>query len=261
MGHIARHGPQSSCNLYEQTRDTHRCKDSALRDMQKLRAGGFLSLPPQQRATEHAEFKPYVYDLTRHARDYLEDCGLSEPTVRPTGHWWHALAVSQVTSSIDIAAARAGVGYLPAPVILGLKGAEFAIPVGRSKLIPDQLFALNYCGGFRAFVLEVDRGTEPKVSSSKRKSWSRSIAQYRALIERDGIRKHYGLRANLLVLWVFTRPGRERRFIDLAERHGGDLNQVLLSQTVDPDARDPHWHLFQDAWRMSGDREMSIAVG
>ena len=52
----------------------------------------------------------------------------------------------------SVAAARAGVCYLPAPTILGLRNADFAIPRGRSKLIPDQLFALNYCGGFRAFV-------------------------------------------------------------------------------------------------------------
>ena len=104
--HIARHGPQSSVHLYEATRDTHRCRDTALRRMQKLRAGGYLVLPPQQRATERAECAPYVYDLTQKTRSYLSDLGLDEPTVRPTGHWWHAYLTACVTSSIDICASR-----------------------------------------------------------------------------------------------------------------------------------------------------------
>ena len=40
LKHVERHGPQSSQFLFELTRDTHRCKDTALRDLQKLRAGG-----------------------------------------------------------------------------------------------------------------------------------------------------------------------------------------------------------------------------
>lgn len=47
LKHIERHGPQCSQYLYELTRDTHRCKDTALRQMQKLRAGGYLALPQQ----------------------------------------------------------------------------------------------------------------------------------------------------------------------------------------------------------------------
>ena len=140
LKHIERHGPQSSQFLYELTKDTHRCKDTALRQMQKLRAGGYLTLPRQQRATERAEFNPYIYDLTRKARDYLLDLGIAEPTVRPTGHWWHGYAVSQVTSSIDIAAMRKGIRYIPAHDILAINGVDLAVPIGRAKLIPDQLF-------------------------------------------------------------------------------------------------------------------------
>lgn len=261
LKHIERHGPQPSTHLYELTQNSHRCKDTCLRDMQKLRAGGFLMLPRQQRATERAEFKPYIYDLTKQARAHLEDHGLAEATVRPTGHWWHGLAVSRVTSSIDIAASRAGVRYIPAHMILELDGAEFAIPVGRSKLMPDQLFALDYGGGFRAFALEVDRGTEPKVSAAKRKSWARSIDQYCRLVERDGFRSHYGLKANILVLWVFTRPGLEQRFRDLAANYAGRLNKTLLTQTIEPEVHAPHWHLFEENWRMTEDRTMSIAIG
>ncbi|GGD29039.1 replication-relaxation family protein [Sinisalibacter lacisalsi] len=215
--HIARHGPQSSLSLCELTHDTHRCKDTALRQMQKLRAGGYLMLPRQQRATERAEFNPYIYDLTRKAKDHLVDLGEDEPTVRPTGHWWHGYTVSQVTGGIDIAAARAGVRYIPAHEILAIKCAELAIPIGRSKLIPDQLFALDYGGAFRAFALEVDRGTEPKTSPANRKSWARSIDQYRKVFEDQLYKSHYGLNANLLVLWVFNTRSRQARFLEMLQ--------------------------------------------
>ena len=71
LQHIERHGPLSSIHLHAHTEDTHRCRDTSLRQIQKLRAGGFLMLPRQQRFTEYADFNPYIYDLTRQARDYL----------------------------------------------------------------------------------------------------------------------------------------------------------------------------------------------
>lgn len=230
--HIERHGPQSSQALYELTRDTHQCKDTALRQMQKLRAGGYLTLPRQQRATERAEFNPYIYDLARRAQDHLLDIGADEPTVRPTGHWWHAYMVSQATSGIDIAAARAGVRYIPAHEILAIKGAELAIPIGRSKLIPDQLFALDYGGAYRAIALEVDRGTEPKTSPANRKSWARSIEQYRQVIDQQLSKSHYGLNANLLVLWVFSTPSKQARFLEMLEPLPGRTAAAFLTASI-----------------------------
>ncbi|MDU8913928.1 replication-relaxation family protein [Aestuariicoccus sp. MJ-SS9] len=216
--HIERHGPQSSVYLFEVTRDTHRCKDTALRALQRLRAGGFLTLPRQQRATARAEFEPYIYDLTTRARDFLAARGLSEPAIRPTGHWWHAYATACVTSSIDIMAARAGVRYIPCHVILARKGAGLGIPTSKGSVIPDQLFALDYGGSFRAFALEVDRGTEPLRSSSARKSIQKSLAQYSQILEDQVYKTQYGLKANLLVLWVFHSSRRQRQFLDLAAR-------------------------------------------
>ncbi len=233
LKHIERHGPQSSQYLYELTRDTHRCKDTALRQIQKLRAGGFLTLPKQQRQTEHAEFNPYIYDLTRRGKEHLIDLGIAEPTVRPTGHWWHGYMTSCVTSSIDIAVAREGVRYIPAHEILARKGASLAIPVGNGKLIPDQLFALDYGGSYRAFALEVDRGTEPITTSSQRKSYEGSIELYCKLIEREFHKSHYGLKASLLILWVFSSRSNEARFlamlVDIPER----VSRHFLTQSIE----------------------------
>lgn len=234
LKHIERHGPQSSEFLFELTRDTHRCRDTALRQLQKLRAGGFLRLPSQQRHTADADFQPYIYDLDRRGREHLTDIGLAEPTVRPTGHWWHSYSVSRVTSAIDIAAARRGIRYVPAHEILAIHGSTLAVPLGRQRLIPDQLFALNYGGSFRAFALEVDRGTEPKVSTAKRKSWQSSIELYRELLDREHHKRHWGLRANLLVLWIFARRSDEARFRELAAKTARSVEPYLVTTSVPP---------------------------
>ena len=262
--HIERHGPQSSQYLYELTRNTHSCRDTALRQMQKLRAGGYLTLPRQQRATERAEFNPYIYDLTKKAKDHLCDLGLDEPTVRPTGHWWHGYTVSCVTSAIDIAAARQGTRYIPAHDILARTGGDLAIPVARSKLIPDQLFALDYGSRYRVFALEVDRGTEPKTSSARRKSWARSIEQYDKVIAQQTYKTHYGLKANLIVLWVFTTPSKQKRFLEMVTNETNTIARSVLTRSLPtgdlrevigalPDS------LFGGTWKRAEGASVSIA--
>lgn len=144
--------------------------------------------------------------------------------------------MSRVTSSIDIAAARDGVRFIPAHEILAIKNAPLAIPVGNRKLIPDQIFALDYGGRYRAFVLEVDRGTEPKTSSTARKSYGSSIELYREMIEKGRHRSHYGLKATTLISWVFTRRSNEQRFLDMVGQIGGQAKELICTQVM-PDGR------------------------
>lgn len=264
LKHIERHGPQSSQYLFELTRDTHRCKDTALRQMRKLRAGGFLSLPRQQRAIEYADFNPFIYDITKQAKDHLTDLGIAASTVRPAGHWWHGYITSCVTSSIDIAAAREGVRYIPAHDILAKKNAPLAIPVGSSKLIPDQLFALDYGGSYRVIALEVDRGTEPKTSATNRKSWVRSIEQYRRVIEREIYKSHYGLKADMFVLWVFTSQAKQQRFLELVGQANGAIAQAMPTRAILHTVRElassgPYDELFSDHWNRAAGGAVSIA--
>ena len=232
LKHIERHGPQSSEWLIAQTSDTHRCKDTGLRCLQRLRAGGFLRLPPQQRQTARADFNPYIYDLTKQARDYLAGLGIAEPTVRPTGHWWHAYAVSALTGALDILTRRHGIEYIPAHKILGRVGADLPIPVRRQKIVPDQLFALRYPTGYRAFVLEMDRGTEPLQSPSARKSMTSSIDLYRDMFETNAHRRHYGLQATTLVLCAFSSPARLSAFFRLVSEKAANQEERFLGQVM-----------------------------
>ena len=110
--------------------------------------------------------------------------------------------------------------------------ATLAIPIGQERLIPDQLFALDYGGRYRAFALEVDRGTEPKTSPAKRKSWQRSIRQYALTMERNLGNVHYGLNAPLLSLWVFARPTDEAQFLKMVGEAGGVISGAVLTTNL-----------------------------
>ncbi|WP_108816097.1 replication-relaxation family protein [Loktanella sp. Alg231-35] len=230
-----RHGPQSSEFLYECTRDTHRCRDTALRRMQALREAGYLRLPPQQRQIAKADFNPYVYDLTKLGWDILADHHELEKHCRPTGHWWHGFWVSAISSAIEITATRAGLTYVPAARILALRGVDMAMPVSGSKVIPDQLFALKYPDGYRAFALEVDRGAEPVRSEAARKSLARSTAQYREVLQEKLHQQHYGLKSNLMVLWAFTNCRRQAHFAGLLTSRDRRLVHTAV------DALFPRW--------------------
>jgi Replication-relaxation len=259
LKHIERHGPQSSVLIHELTKNTHRCKDTALRQLQHLRAGGFLTLPPQQRATARAECNPYIYDLTPKAKRWLADHDLGEPTVTPTGHWWHGYAVSCATSALDIAAARAGVRYIPAHDILARRLVSLGIPVAGKLLIPDQLFALDYGGCFRTFALEVDRGTEPISSPANRKSLVASVDAYRAIITGDLGRAHYGTKSSLVTLWVFGTQKRASTFLDIVRARGGKAAQSILVQVL-PDVRtSPPTDLFASNWQRADGSQINIS--
>lgn len=256
--HIERHGPQSSEMLVALTRDTHRSKDTALRDLQKLRAAGFLRLPQQQRATERAEFKPYIYDLTRQASDHLAATGLAEPTLRPTGHWWHAYEVSSFTGSLDLATTRAGRAYIPAHAVLGPSRTDLAICLDRAKLIPDQFFAIRYADGYRAFMLEVDRGTEPVRSERARKSLRQPVDRYAAIFSAGLHHQHYGHRATTLALFVFTSSLRTAAFLEIVQKRAGAQADRLLAKTL------PHQAGFAGMTKLHGQPWVNgrgVAVG
>jgi hypothetical protein len=235
LAHIERHGPQSSVALLDLTSDTHRCRDTGLRSLQRLRAGGFLSLPLQQRSIERAEFHPYVYDVTQKAKTWLADKGCLEEAVRPTGHWWHSYTVSSITAAIDRAAEMRGVSYIPARKILNIRQTPLGIPYAGGTIIPDQIFALNYGGNFRAFMVEVDRGTEPLSSKSARESLARKVTGYGQIITRDLHRKHYGLKSPLALLFTFASQARAHRFMEMIAADYTGLASATLVQVLAAD--------------------------
>ncbi len=241
FAHIDRHGPQSSEFLIELTRDTHRCKDSALRRLQALREAGYLFLPSQQRQIAKADFHPYIYDLTPMGFEHLSYEQPSEQHCRPTGHWWHGLWVASVSSAIEILASRLGHEYVPAERIIAIKDVSVGIPLTKGSVVPDQIFAIKSDDGYLAYALEVDRATEPVRSTAARKSLKRSVGQYREVLGQGLHKQHYGLKCELVVLWVFLRRAREAQWRSCFQ--GGTTRQK--SNVFEADF--PRWEQLQAA--------------
>lgn len=190
-------------------------------------------MPPQQRATERAEFNPYIYDITPKGRIYLDEAGQLVPSLRPSGHWWHAYTVGALTAAIDRMAVQAGISYLPPQTILDRKGVGLGIRTSSGLVIPDQLFALDYGGSYRAFLLEVDRGTEPHASRAAKESLARKIREYTEVFSRDLHRQHYGLRCPIALLFAFTSKVRVARFLNDVQSNSPRV-PALLVQALDP---------------------------
>jgi hypothetical protein len=234
LAHINRHGPQPSTALHDLTAATHRCRYTSLRALQRLRAGGIVCLPPQQRAIAHADFHPYIYDLSPLGRAHLENEDRLEPAIRPTGHWWHSYGVGALTSAIERMGTRNGITYIPAHQILARVDRPFTLPAAHGPVVPDQLFALNYGGGFRAFLLEHDRGTEPLVSKAARESLHQKLVRYDTLVASDGIRRHYGLTCPVALLFTFTSKVRAKHFAALVNPKFPTLAPTILFTMLDP---------------------------
>lgn len=260
MAHIARHGPQSSAYLHELTRDTHRCKDTTLRELQKLRAGGFLFLPQQQRQVERAEFNPYIYDLTDRGKRCLQDHGLTVPPRPVSGPWQHQHLTARVTAAIDIAATRDGVRYIPRHDILARRDATLSIPLAGKLLIPDQLFALDYGGSYRAFMLEVDQGTEPFDGRGGRKSIASMLQGYQSAFRQEVIHTHYGLRCPAVLLILCATISRARMVRDMAVQLGDPLAGLIVVGVAPADMHRRAPSLFAEGWLRANGQPFALGV-
>ena len=89
---------------------------------------------------------------------------------------------------------------------------------------------------------------------------------YGRVFERGLHRSHYGLKSNLLALWVFSNQAKEGRFLELVREHGGPLGDNVLAQSVASSvgtATDFHAHVafYEGLWNRPDGRTVRIASG
>jgi len=247
------HSLANSFYLHELTRDIGRNLKKSRLQMQKLRSGNLIELPFAQRLSTYSPWSnAYVYQLTDAGKKWLD---LPDAVV-PTGHWLHKYMTSCVTASIDVMARRDCCRFIPAHEILEKQGSTLGLTIDGRKLIPDQLFAIDYGGRYRAFAVEVDRGTEPRTSTDARKSYESSILQYKKFLGKKLYQNHYGLNTNMLALFVFASEHDQEIFLELVKKHGAGKN--FLTQSVpnfDTRYGRPYTppklfeHLWSDPWK------------
>ena len=205
---------------------------------------------------------------------------LSEPVAAPSGPWLHRFMVSCVTASIELRTlARPDLEFIAQHRILARAQTELRHPVPitdpssgqtmQRDLIPDALFGLEYQtdtgSRFRFFVVECDRATEPATTSNfNRKSWLRSLLQYRAYIGGGLYQNHLQLTAPLLALNVVTDEQRLERLLAVTEaEQGSAADPYLLCQSIDAFGmvwrpQEPIVSLLEKPWRRPRAAEFKI---
>jgi len=247
---LHRHGPLASTFLLAYSRSTHRSDGRAKDRLTHLyheagkHGGAYLERPWQQFATQGARYHDLVYDVSDAGLRALKDAGrLREHVPAPSGPWVHRYMTAAITASIEIAALRNdNVRYIFGDEILRRAETSLRFPVTvasvTSNLIPDALFGLEYAAGgrklYRFFIVEADRGTEPATATAsrhRRKSYERTIDQYREFVGRGQYRQPLRLTAGMVVLNVTTSEARLQNLIELTGKlsEGGRNSYMLFA--------------------------------
>ena len=274
------HGALSSRSLHALTEDTCKSLKATQRRLMILAneentpfGGKLLERPFQQNATYNARANFLMYDLAPASKRALQERGTwSDNRPASRNPWAHSAMTSAITSAIAIGCKKHGFTYMPQHELLDRAGTELRATVpykwnGEPKtgvLIPDALFAINYGGKYRAFVVEADRGTEPgEPSSDQRKSFKKNILQYENFISKGLYKKQYGFeKVGLMVLTVTTSPTRTKRFKEIIREVQGDTTYHLV-QTAEEFSlwfRPPDvlHRLYEDTWERVGFEPFNI---
>lgn len=283
---IHRHGPLSTPYLLAYSlhlrRSSTRAKDR-LTDLFNEDAtphgGTYLSRPWQQFETLDARYHDLVYDLTQHTVALLKEHDLySDYTPHSSGSWKHRFMVSSITASIELATLQTeNIRYIFQDEILARSGTKLSFPVTinahgtetTKELMPDGLFGLEYSDNdkkyYRFFLLEADRSTEPGAASTlDRKSYLRTILQYREFVGKGQYKDALDLSAGLLALHITTSDLRMRNLIDLTNKLSeGRGNNYMLYRAAPEFGRyftTPRilYDLFTDGWHRAGREPFQI---
>lgn len=175
----------------------------------------YLSRPIKQFQTIDARYNELIYGLTKAGETALREAGIwSDWVHKPGGPFWHQREVAKVTAGVELDCLKSpDHNYIQGWKVLERAQTKLRYPVtfkdpgtGRvltRELIPDQLYGIEYLTEegprYRFYVVEVERGTNPKTSTQDRKSVERMEAMYEVYIGQRKYREHLGLRAPVVL--------------------------------------------------------------
>lgn len=283
------HGPLPVTYLHQFTRHIHtdykRTQERLGRLYHEDRTyygGRYLDRPKDQEATPDGDRNHKVYDLLSPAEHALSDHGrLHEQVASPHGSWPHRFMVACITASIEIETlTHPTIAFIPQHRILARAGTSLRIPdvpylnpgtgiTERKCLIPDAVFGLRYAQPddskrFLFFLVEADRKTEVNALSSGRKTWERTIRQYRSLIGGGVYKQHFKLTSGMFVLNVTTTSGKMQSLLDLTNHIAeGRGNRFMLFQHEPSFGKFfkpglPRSDLLNGPWKRAGQPDLYI---
>ena len=236
MQKIHEHGPLSTSELLTFSDAGKQNKGGAqnrLTDLfnedNNVHSSAYLDRPPQQFQTIDARYNELIYTLTKAGEVALKESGLwSDWVHRPGGPFWHQRLTALVTAWVEIETGRRDdVNYISGWRVLERAQVRLRHPItfkdpGTGKvmtrdLIPDQIFGIEYLTDdgprYRFYLVEADRGTEPKTSAQDRKSLARVVEMHAQVTYSGGLKEHLQISAPLVSL-LFLRNGADREMVE-----------------------------------------------
>lgn len=271
---ISRHGPLPTNLLHEFTKHVRKDYTHLQNRLTEFYNGDdngpYLVRPQQQFAGFEARYQHVVYDLAPRAKNALAERGaLCRYSPKRTDPFLHQLMGACVSASLELTAPSRGLRYIPRDEILTHQRCPeatkalnnpMAVPVGASKLIPDDLFGLEYPGaGFRFFAVEIDRNTESiERKNLVQNSFGRKVAGYFDVLRNQTYRAHWGL-PNLYVLTVTTNATHALNIIECVRKQNEPRYGERFALTCEP-SFGANWrvprgvlhHLLDEPWTTIG---------
>lgn len=252
---LDRHGPLPSTYIHEFTKHLRRSEGRTKEQLGHLyhesntpHGGPYLERPWQQWQTMNARYQPAVSENTPLAEQVLTERELLPEAARNRGkqQFAHRLMVACITASIELAIKNDPalrfitqeeiLGRAPHPTLEIPCAISYTNPrTGKRQtlekpLMPDAIFGIEYQqAGFRFYMLEADRDHEPvRRADLNETSYLRKVLQYREVIEKGLYKKHFGMKAGMLVLNVTTNFQHMHHIIELVNELTGDRGSPYL---------------------------------
>ena len=236
---LERHGPLPSNYLFAFTKHIARNYKYHQQRLTELynedntpHRGFYLERPEQQFASINARYQPMAYALTEAGSLALRQNAIPRQMWEPpNGPYLHRFMTACSSASIELACLTLGLKYLSqadifahpkCPIDPRDTDHPLALPCGDGVIIPDQLFAIDYGGKFRFFVLECDRKTETIVSTKAiAKSFANKLRRYQYVLEHQTYREVWGI-PTLTVMIVTVSEPHMRTMIDQLGKYAKD---------------------------------------
>lgn len=267
LAFLHRHGGRLPTSyLHDATKDTHKSKDYTLERLKILyQELKLIDRPFQQFETLDPRQNELVHEISPTGLTLLKQEGLySKYAPSMKGAFKHQVMLSCVSASFEINARDRGYTYTPQHEILEKVEQDHHIKLPTDNFTPDEVFMLTIDGKSVLLFLEIDRGTEPtETGEMNRKSWSRSIRQYRQLIGHKLYKEHFGVDCGALLLVVTISKAKQDGILKAIEaEYNGPCNYMLVHHLTEF-GREFHPPLLLDMlgvkWQRAGHPPFSFA--
>lgn len=204
---------------------------------------GLVRLVERQEESGYRLSQHLTYQLTKAGTAVLAERDITHTYAQtPNGWQTHALMTACATASIELSTKKHGHTFIDQETILQDERCthkQLSLPVGKTTLIPDQLFGVRYGEKVRFFALEADRASEDTTRIDTKLSKYEDVYRHQTY-------KLWGI-PNLTMLYFTTGPKRAKNFLAKArdKQYLAAHHPYFISWRVPP----VMYELFENPWQ------------